>query len=426
MLAPTPGFVMRNSRLLRTSTAVALAGVLAVGSLAGSTLGCSDDPDAGLNVSENQADDNDDDSAPAETTTETLVDQEVDLVDHYSDPIEVDVPEDVYSINISVVEGDGNLNYLVTDWTAPDGFEVVPAGWENDDGDVCYPDCANRVMMSPGAVGAVAPNNPDAQPAMQPGTHEFTIHSREAMTGGLFNREPGVAAGTETVRVLVHAETASGATPETGEMDLNLFFTGAHGWTADSAPDDEDLQAVVDEIDEIYDQVGIDIRNVAYHDVEGDHRVIEDLFTGTGDLAQLLSQSDRAELDGPSVFFVEDLMGPFGGGGVLGISGGIPGPMLVDGSVRSGVAVGTDSASAVGAPGIAQVTAHEIGHYLGLYHTTEQMGMGGFGGDMPQHDPLPDTDENDESYLMHATGQGDEMSEWQGRVMRKNPWVEIE
>ena len=62
--------------------------------------------------------------------------------------------------------------------------------------------------------------------------------------------------------------------------------------------------------------------------------------------------------------------------------------------------------------------AHEIGHFLGLFHTSEQAIFG------PQiHDPLPDTPENDDAYLMFNTGSGDLLSEWQGQVMRSNPWV---
>ena len=63
--------------------------------------------------------------------------------------------------------------------------------------------------------------------------------------------------------------------------------------------------------------------------------------------------------------------------------------------------------------------AHEAGHFLGLFHTSEQnFGLGG-----GIHDPLPDTPDNDESYLMFNTGAGDKLSPWQGRVMRSNPWV---
>lgn len=90
---------------------------------------------------------------------------------------------------------------------------------------------------------------------------------------------------------------------------------------------------------------------------------------------------------------------PSGGGlgKVIGIDGSIPGPATVNGTVKSGAAVsGTDllagSCPATGAPLslltcgpdlVAYVAAHETGHFLGLYHTSEATG-GAF-------DPLNDT-----------------------------------
>ena len=70
-----------------------------------------------------------------------------------------------------------------------------------------------------------------------------------------------------------------------------------------------------------------------------------------------------------------------------------------------------------GAPAQVETTvAHEVGHFLKLFHTSEQSFTG-------IHDPLPDTPDNDASYLMFNTGEGNRLSPWQGRVMRSNPWV---
>lgn len=405
------GVMMNISYFGRFSTVA--AGCLAVATL----MGCGSD-DEPVEVVEEEP----------EFETLTLFDDSVDLVSGTSEPLEVDVPEGVYSLAVSITEGNGTNIYSVTDWTAPDGFEIVPEGWEQDDGEICYPSCSNRVYASAGAAGALAPNNPDPVDAMQPGNHEFTVFSASMLGGGMFLDDSiNHQSSMETVQVTVHAKIAEEHAPEHGVLDLNLFFTGAEGWDAESAPDDPEVQNVIAEIDELYDQVNIDIGEVAYHDVNASFQIIEDMITGTGDLSEMFTESSRGELDGPSVFFVRDLQSPMGGGGrggVLGISGGIPGPMLVDGSARSGVAIATESSQGgFGAPGIAKVTAHELGHYLGLFHTSEQ--MAGFGGSTPSHDPLPDTDRNDESYLMHATGGGSEISDWQGRVMRKNPWVQI-
>ena len=358
---------------------------------------------------------NDDPSVWDDAHVEVLLDEtDVALVNDYSDPLTVEVPQDVHSLAITITEGSPTPAYGVTDWSGPDGFSIVPDGWESSGTGICYQDCNNRVVVQPGAFGALAPNNPDSR--VTPGTHEFRVFTMD-MGGMSFLHDVSTAQSTNTVRVTVYGKMVDDIVPDTGTLDLNLFFTGANGWTAASAPDDPQLQELLVTMDQLYDQVGIEIGEVAYHDVDSSFQVIQDLQTGTGDLAQLFSESARATLEGPSVFFVEQLSSMFGA--VLGISGGIPGPMLVNGSPRGGVAVTTDMSGIPDAPSIAQVTAHELGHYLGLFHTSEQLAFPG----MPAHDPLPDTPPDDESYLMHAASSGDNMSEWQGRVMRKNPWV---
>ena len=69
---------------------------------------------------------------------------------------------------------------------------------------------------------------------------------------------------------------------------------------------------------------------------------------------------------------------------ILGVAGGIPGPVPTEGRVRRGVAV-----SMVTFEDNPEITAgtmiHEAGHYLGLFHTSESDGR--------SHDPLEDTPE---------------------------------
>lgn len=352
--------------------------------------------------------DEEEDEPDEAVVTEVLLDEEISLVDGYSETIDVDVPEEVLSVAINVTDGPESHHHFVTDWQHENGFQIVRDGWES--GQLCDTNCNNRVMLGVGAFAGLAPNNPDSVPGVEPGTHHFKVGT--AAAGSPFGLdESSTEQSSSTVRVTVYAELVYDEVPEEGMVDLNIFFTGTQGWNAEDAEDDADVQELIHDMDEIYDQIGIDVGEVAFYDVSPTYQTIQDPFSGTGDLEELFAHSEQAELDGPSLFFVDTL---HGGGGILGISGGIPGPMVIDGTPRSGVAIAVDSTQAPGSPGVAKVTAHELGHYLGLFHTSEQNGG---------HDPLPDTEENDQSYLMHATGGGDEMSEWQGRVLRQNPWV---
>ena len=336
----------------------------------------------------------------------------------YTPEFRVDVPDNVLSMTVTVTEGDPEAQFSITGWRNPDGFMILPNRWEqSSQSGMCYPDCNNRVVLSAGAFSALAPNNPASK--VDPGEHRFTVFGVVAEG---FQARP--ASGS--VRVQVHAKVVDDEVPLRGVLDLNFYFTGANDWTAASAKEDPEFDELIERLNEIYDQVGITIGEVSFNDADSSYRVITDATSGTGDLSELFASTGDSPLMGPNVFFVDELRAGAGSpfGMIAGIAGGIPGPIRTQGSVRSGVAIATEILDDPEVPfGIAEVVGHELGHYLGLFHTTENEIAQMFPGFMPAHDPLPDTPENDPSYLMFYSGSGDNLSEWQGRVMRKNPWV---
>lgn len=348
--------------------------------------------------------------------------------------IMVEVPENVVALTISV-EGDPASTYGLGSWIGPNGFELVYGTWtssQEGQGGLCL-SCKNRIALSGGAFGAIAPNNPESQ--VEAGLHTFTLFGYVAPTvvqgqGACGDnichfldqfqcqRDCGSSPASGPVMVRVHAKLAEAGLPATGVLDLNLHFTGAQGLSAESAKTDATFQGYLATMDAIYQTVGIRLGEITYRDIDSSYQTIESLDGAESDLQAMFALSE-GNPNAVNLFFVDELSaGAFGGFGViLGIAGGIPGPPLVQGSPRSGVAIAIKPIQGMPA-GIDTTMAHEVGHFLGLFHTSEQAFF------PPQiHDPLPDTPENDESYLMFNTGSGNKLSEWQGRVMRQNPFV---
>lgn len=342
----------------------------------------------------------------------TLIDREaVELVNGESAGVQVEVPEGAVSMTITV-EGDDDGMYALGYWEAP-GANLVYDGWFNQSqGGPCQ-NCDVRIASSEGAFAALTPNNPAS--SVPPGTHEFSAFGFRFEGGfGGFGGQPVAINGT--VYVSVHVKMLP-SLPETGVLDLNLHFTGANGWWAADAPNNAEVQELIGKVDEIYQQVGVTIGRVTYRDIDESYRVIETVTGPGSDLMEMFALSEGNEMNALNLFLVEELSSPFGV--ILGVAGGIPGPPVVQGTLRSGVAVVVSEVPGVPAD-VETTMAHEMGHFLGLYHTIEQ--NFGFG---PQlYDPLPDTPESDDtSWLMHNQGSGSKLSDWQGVVIRSNPWV---
>ncbi len=115
------------------------------------------------------------------------------------------------------------------------------------------------------------------------------------------------------------------------------------------------------------------------------------------DTAALVSMGDADQIN---IFFIESFSG-LNTAGLVGISAGLPGPMGIKGKYN-GILLDADitresATDAFYARTMAEFTLHEIGHFLGLYHTTEQLFVDG-------HDVLLDTPECDDTFDSGSTG----------------------
>ena len=172
---------------------------------------------------------------------------------------------------------------------------------------------------------------------------------------------------------------------------------------ATNATTDTSVQRMVQSFRNIFAQVGI-TANVTFYDVDATARARFGTnldVTNTGPCEQMNQMFTLSGANPGSVmnlFLVNGLSEntPSGSFTTVGIDGTIPGPSSFNGTVQSGAVVsiadlfsglancgGALNVLGCGADLVAMIAAHESGHFLGLFHTTERTG--------DQFDPLTDT-----------------------------------
>ena len=214
---------------------------------------------------------------------------------------------------------------------------------------------------------------------------------------------PTCTGGSGASRYRVYVLT-KGPLTSTGALALDVYLASADGGgnprlTAAQAAGNASLARTFTGVSSLLGQAGVCLDTVTFHDLPDWARLryesteVDD-ESACDELAQLFRLS-RTTGSGVHVFLVDELLSVqpgTPGTQLLGVDGSIPGPSGLPGSPSSGaVAMLGDLASCTGpfsvqnceADLLAYVAAHEVGHWLGLFHTTEATGT--------SFDPLSDT-----------------------------------
>jgi len=327
-----------------------------------------------------------------------------------NDPVSIDVPAGTASLTI-VEQAISAPDSITINGTITIPNVAVPDKLRDPLGTLIYDDnppspppadpSGELVFFASSSPVTSAFTIPNTTPMLQrtaqglsPGIWQFRVNDFAFECLGASNCAGGSNASRYDVTVLLKPSASAAS----GSLDVAFYLVGP-ALLARDAPSDPGVKRMIATLAGIYASAGICLRNVTFYDVpswaETAFGVMNaDDASPCGDLDQMF----RLSVPGNKLdfFLVGSLVATSQGGAtVVGIDGTIPGPSGFGGTIHSGAAVNAaDLPSVAGCTGpldvvhcgpdrVAYIAAHEGGHWLGLYHTTELAGE--------DFDPLADT-----------------------------------
>ena len=264
---------------------------------------------------------------------------------------------------------DGSEGFFVGPYTQ-DGRKIEPRRLTGPGVDLDIVNDYSFMAINPELLGSLAPilfpgsDQPEFQNTFGGGEWTLTVESNSSDI--CFYAIPQPSVGTQ--------------------LDINLYFVGVPGLPASQAANDNDVSQVMQIVRTIYGKMDIDASVANYVEAS---QAVADSYSIVRDFNDIFNLVATSEAQGTSeadqlavnVFLINDFNiseAP----GLLGVSAGIPGVAGLHGNSGAGLVFSTASLGEDNRQ-LGQTMAHEIGHFLGLRHTTEH----GFG----THDPITDT-----------------------------------
>ncbi len=336
--------------------------------------------------------------------------------------VEIDVPDDALGFNISVF-GEGESRVGIASLVDPHGQAVirdyVPAGAEGP------------LALGSRGVGAfsVPQTNGTATRDLVAGTWRLVVSGIDVPPDA-----PTDKSGTSTpvgtpvrgpLRVSVRIQKSGDGAFHGGELDMHVYVPEGmrihdpgpvHELHASGLENDA---ALARRIDAFYSELerlfGIGRGAVSYHVIDGSFREAT-----TGDArAQLIAQATATIPQALHVVFTNEMS--YGGGApLLGYSVGLPGTVNVPGTVRSAISVAVYDDGTADNDAITML--HEMGHFVGLMHTSDDDGAVDLLDDTPTCDTRTKSCPASDN-LMAPDGplRNAEVSPAQVRVVRGSP-----